>query len=69
MTEANVAKLYIYYHCDGDWAEIARTRAVIEAVQSEFYGKPGPAVTAVRVSGFAFEDLLIEIEAVAVTGD
>ena len=69
LTEADVAKLYIYYHADGDWAEIARTRAIIEAVQQEFYGTPGPAVTAVRVSGFAFEDLLIEIEAVAVTGD
>ncbi len=69
MTEANVAKLYIYYHADGGWAEIARARAIIESVQREFYGTPGPAVTAVRVSGFAFEDLLIEIEAVAVTGD
>ncbi len=69
MTEADVGKLYIYYHADGDWPEIARTRAVIEAVQREFYSTPGPAVTAVRVSGFAFEDLLIEIEAVAVTGD
>ena len=69
MTEANVAKLYIYFCVEGDWAEIAKTRAVIEAVQREFYGTPGPAVTAVRVSGFAFEDLLIEIEAVAVIGD
>lgn len=69
MTESQVAKLYIYYYAEGSWEEIARTRAVIEAVQREFYGSPGPAVTAVRVSGFAFEDLLIEIEAVAVTGD
>ena len=38
-------------------------------IQAELYGKPGPALTAVRVTGFAFEDLLIEIEAMAVTRD
>lgn len=69
LDETDVAKLYIYYYAEGDWAEIAKTRAVIAAVQSEFYPSPGPAVTAVRVSGFAFENLLIEIEAMAVTRD
>jgi enamine deaminase RidA (YjgF/YER057c/UK114 family) len=69
LDESDVAKLYIYYHADGDWAEIARTRETIARVQREFYGEAGPAVTAVRVSGFAFEDLLIEIEAFAVCRD
>ena len=41
----------------------------IAAIQREFYGDPGPAVTSIRVSGFAFEDLLVEIEAIAVTRD
>ena len=69
LDESHVAKLYIYYHADGDWAEIEATRAVIARVQREFYAEPGPAVTAVRVAGFAFEGLLIEIEAMALTPD
>jgi enamine deaminase RidA (YjgF/YER057c/UK114 family) len=64
-----VAKLYIYYAADGDAAQVAETRRVIETIQREFYPGPGPAVTALRVSGFAFEDLLIEIEAMAVCRD
>ena len=36
-------------------------------VQAEFYPAPGPTVTAIRVSGFAFENLLVEIEAMALT--
>ncbi len=66
LDETDVAKLYIYYYAPDDWAQIAETRATIAAVQREFYPEPGPAVTAIRVSGFAFEDLLIEIEAMAV---
>jgi enamine deaminase RidA (YjgF/YER057c/UK114 family) len=67
LDESAVAKLYIYYHAEGAWADIASTRAVITSVQREFYPGPGPVVTALRVAGFAFEDLLIEIEAMAVT--
>ena len=66
LEERDVAKLYIYYHCDGDSKQIADTKAIIDRVQREFYPSPGPAVTAIRVSGFAFEDLLIEIEAFAI---
>ena len=66
LDESDVAKLYIYYHAPGDWPQIAETTATINAVQREFYPEPGPCSTAIRVSGFAFEDLLIEIEAMAV---
>ena len=69
LDESDVAKLYIYYHAAGGWEEVARIRALMASIQSEFYGDPGPAVTSLRVSGFAFEDLLIEIEAVATTRD
>jgi enamine deaminase RidA (YjgF/YER057c/UK114 family) len=62
-SEADVAKLYIYFHAEGDWREIERQRAVIARVQREFYPDPGPAVTAIRVAGFAYENLLLEIEA------
>ena len=69
LDESDVAKLYIYYQAAGGWDEIAQTRALIASIQREFYGEPGPAVTALRVSGFAFEDLLIEIEAIATARD
>lgn len=66
MDESHVAKLYIYYSDAGE-ASSEAAREVIRRVQEEFYGSPGPTVTAIRVEGFAFEDLLIEIEAVAFT--
>jgi 2-iminobutanoate/2-iminopropanoate deaminase len=69
LDERDVAKLYIYYHAEGSPEVVAATRKVIADIQREFYGEPGPAVTAIRVAGFAFEDLLIEIEAMAVTRD
>jgi enamine deaminase RidA (YjgF/YER057c/UK114 family) len=69
LTEANVAKLYIYYYAPDDWQKIAETTETIRKVQKEFYPDPGPAVTAIRVAGFAFENLLIEIEAMAVCPD
>jgi enamine deaminase RidA (YjgF/YER057c/UK114 family) len=69
LDESDVAKLYIYYHAEGSWAEIEASRAVIARVQREFYPLPGPAVTAIRVAGFAFENLLVEIEAMAMTRD
>lgn len=68
LTEKDVAKLYIYYYAPDDWSQIAEANATIAKVQREFYPTPGPCVTAVRVAGFAFEDLLIEIEALAVCG-
>ena len=66
LDESDVMRLYIYYHAEGSWADIRATRAVIARVQREFYPDSGPVVTSVRVEGFAFEDLLIEIEALAV---
>jgi enamine deaminase RidA (YjgF/YER057c/UK114 family) len=66
LDETDVAKLYIYYYAPGDWNQVAETAATIREVQREFYPEPGPCCTAIRVSGFAFEDLLIEIEAMAV---
>jgi enamine deaminase RidA (YjgF/YER057c/UK114 family) len=69
LDESDVAKLYIYYYAGGDWPRIAETAATIAAIQREFYPEPGPCSTSVRVAGFAFEDLLIEIEAMAVTRD
>lgn len=69
LDESDVAKLYIYYHAEGSPEAVTAARQTIADIQREFYGDPGPAVTAIRVAGFAFEDLLIEIEAMAVTRD
>ncbi|MFN0199702.1 MAG: RidA family protein [Planctomycetaceae bacterium] len=69
LDESDVAKLYIYYYAPGDWGQIAETSATVDRITREFYPEPGPAATAIRVSGFAFEDLLIEIEAMAVCRD
>ncbi|MSR60412.1 MAG: hypothetical protein EXS05_22690 [Planctomycetaceae bacterium] len=66
LDETDVVKLFIYYYADGDWPHIAATKSAIDRVQQEFYPTPGPVATSYRVSGFAFEDLLIEIEAFAV---
>lgn len=69
LDETDVAKLYIYYYVPEDWDQIAQASKTVAAVQNEFYPQPGPCSTSVRVSGFAFEDLLIEIEAMAVCRD
>ena len=69
LDESDVAKLYIYYYAPDDWQQVAAASATIADVQREFYPEPGPCSTAIRVSGFAFENLLIEIEALAVCRD
>jgi enamine deaminase RidA (YjgF/YER057c/UK114 family) len=66
LDESDVAKLYIYYYAPDNWADISETAATIARVQREFYPAPGPTATAVRVCGLAFENLLIEIEAMAI---
>jgi enamine deaminase RidA (YjgF/YER057c/UK114 family) len=67
LNESDVAKLYIYYLAGEGQQQIEEAAATIARVQAEFYPAPGPAVTSIRATGFAFEDLLIEIEAIALT--
>jgi len=69
LDESDVGKLYTYYFADGSWDQIRKTSEEIASIQREFYPEPGPASTTVRVNGFAYEDLLIEIEAIAVCRD
>lgn len=69
LEEKDVAKLYTYYYGGESWGDIERSSAEVRKIQGEFYPSPGPASTAVRVTGFAYENLLIEIEAVAVCRD
>lgn len=64
--ERDVVKLNSYYCVSGDAAQLAEAAAVMGNIQKEFYPDPGPAATTVQVTGFAFEELLVEIEAIAV---
>ena len=69
VDESDVVKVNSYYYADGDWNDISAAAATIAGIHEEFYPEPGPSYTGCRVTGFAFEDLLIEIEAIAVTRD
>jgi enamine deaminase RidA (YjgF/YER057c/UK114 family) len=64
--ERDVIKLNSYYYATGDSARLAEAAATMGRIQKEFYPEPGPAATTVKVTGFAFEELLVEIEAIAV---
>lgn len=55
---ADVVKLTVFIK------DIAR-RAAVSAVRKEFFADPFPCSTLVEVSGLAFPDLLVEIEAMA----
>ena len=69
LDENAVVKINSYYYAGGDARRMAETAATVAGIQEEFYPDPGPASTAVQVTGFAFEGLLVEIEAIAVAGD
>ncbi len=64
--ERDVVKLNSYYCVGGDGARLAEAATTMGDIQKEFYPDPGPAATTVKVTGFAFEELLVEIEAIAV---
>ena len=69
VDESDVVKVNSYVYADGGWAEISAVAATIASIHREFYPEPGPAYTGVRVTGFAFADLLVEVEVIAVTRD
>ena len=65
---SDIVKLNTYYQYDGEGADITRFWEEMTEVRLEYLADPGPVGTAVRVQGFAYEGLLIEIEAIAVVG-
>lgn len=67
-TMRDVVKLNTYYQFVGEGRAITDFWEQMTRVRMEYLADPGPAGTAVRVSGFAYEDLLIEIEAIAAVG-
>jgi enamine deaminase RidA (YjgF/YER057c/UK114 family) len=65
----DIVKLNTYYRFEGEGPEENEFWKQMTRVRLEYLGDPGPAATAVRVVGFAFEHTLIEIEAIAVVPD
>ena len=64
----DVVKLNTYYQFDGEGPEITDFWEQMTKVRLEYLPDPGPSGTAVRVNGFAYEGLLIEVEAIAAIG-
>lgn len=65
---ADVVKLNVYYSYDGAQEEVLHFTNIMDSVRREYFMAPGPVTTSIGVTGFAFEDLLIEIEAIAAVG-
>ena len=65
---SDIVKLNTYYQFDGEGPELTRFWEAMTKVRMEYLPEPGPAATAVRVEGFAYGGLLIEVEAIAAVG-
>ena len=63
-----VVRLNTYYHFEGEGRQITDFWEQMTKVRMEYLPDPGPSGTGIRVNGLAYEDLLIEIEAVAYVG-
>ena len=63
---SDVVKLNTYYQYDDSGASPTEYWEKMTEVRRRYFPPLGPAATAVRVDGYAFEDLLIEVEAIAV---
>lgn len=61
----HIVKFNTFYAFEGDGDEVREYWEKMTATRVEYLPDPGPVGTAIRVSGFAFPDLLIEIEAIA----
>jgi 2-iminobutanoate/2-iminopropanoate deaminase len=61
----DVVKFNTFYCFEGSGEVIRDYWEAMTRVRLEFFKTPGPCGTAVRVEGFAYPDLLIEVEAIA----
>lgn len=64
-TMKDVVKFNTFYKFEGEGGDIREYWEAMTRVRLDFFEEPGPAGTAVRVAGFAYPDLLIEVEAIA----
>ncbi|MDQ0219853.1 RidA family protein [Peribacillus cavernae] len=66
----DIVKLNTFYRFDGKGEEALEFWEKMTKVRMEYLPEQdGPAGTAVRVSGFARDDVLLEVEAIAVVPD
>ena len=65
---SDIVRLNTYYQFDGEGPEVTEFWEQMTKVRMEYFSEPGPSGTGVRVNGFGYEDLLIEVEAIAVVG-
>ena len=65
----DVVKFNTFYTFEGEGDDIREFWEALTRVRMEFFEEPGPSGTAVRVAGFAYPDLLIEVEAIAYVPD
>jgi enamine deaminase RidA (YjgF/YER057c/UK114 family) len=65
---SDIVKLNTYYTPNAKGPGLKKFWEEMTKVRLEYVADPGPAATAVPVEGFAFEDLMIEVEAVAALG-
>jgi 2-iminobutanoate/2-iminopropanoate deaminase len=61
----HIVKFNTFYVFEGEGDEIREYWEKMTAVRLEYFENPGPVGTAVRISGLAYPDLLIEVEAIA----
>lgn len=61
----DVVKFNTFYSFEGEGDEIREFWEKMTSVRLEFFEEPGPVGTAIRVAGFAYPGLLIEVEAIA----
>jgi enamine deaminase RidA (YjgF/YER057c/UK114 family) len=61
----HVVKFNTFYVFDGEGDDIREYWEKMTAVRLEFFKEPGPVGTAIRIPGFAYPDLLIEVDAIA----
>ena len=65
---SDLVKLNTFYVFDGAADELTDYWEKMTRGRMEYLADPGPVGTAVRISGLAYPDLLIEVEGIAVLG-
>ncbi|MDQ0217406.1 RidA family protein [Peribacillus cavernae] len=65
----DLVKFNTFYTFEGDKEEVTEFWQKMTKVRLEYLTDPGPCGTALRVSGFGTENLLIEVEGIAVVDE
>lgn len=65
----DIVKFNTYYTFDGKGEEVNEFWQKMTKVRMEYLPDPGPVGTAIRVSGFGTDGLLIEVDALAIVND